>query len=208
MPWSPARWRRLGRRAASHRGCGRRSVTAECFFHRLSLPEPGTPGRVLLTALYRRQTGRLSWDLLTEAPPGSLSRRSFQPRIPNQRCLLPAPRNGVVDGRVLGTGSNSQEMTMLIKRALLIAAAVTLLSAPAMAAGDSSSSSPGQMMHKYGSHGQPGASYWAHHKRLHGQASGSELKTTTTTVHGTTGSTHHRVQSGNTSTTTTTHRSQ
>jgi hypothetical protein len=96
---------------------------------------------------------------------------------------------------------------MLIKRALLIAAAVTLLGAPAMAAGDSSSS-PGQMMHKYGSHGQPGASYWAHHKRLHGQASGSELKTTTTTVHGTTGSTHHRVQSGNTSTTSTTHRSQ
>jgi hypothetical protein len=93
---------------------------------------------------------------------------------------------------------------MLIKRALLIAGAATLLIAPAMAAGDNpSSSSPGQMMHKYGSHGQPGASYWAHHRRLHGQASGSELKTTTTTVHGTTGSIHHRVQSGNTSTTTT-----
>ena len=98
---------------------------------------------------------------------------------------------------------------MLAKRALLIAAAATLLSAPAMAAGDdTSSSSPGQMMHKYGSHGQPGASYWAHHKRLHGQANGSrEIKTETTTIHGTTGSTHRRVQSGNTSMTTT-HRSQ
>jgi hypothetical protein len=96
---------------------------------------------------------------------------------------------------------------MLIKRALLIAAAATLLSVPAMAAGDDTSSSPGQMMHKYGSHGQPGASYWAHHKRLHGQASGSHEIKTDTTVHGTTGSTHQRVQSGNTSVTTT-HRSQ
>jgi hypothetical protein len=94
---------------------------------------------------------------------------------------------------------------MLIKRALLIAAAATLLTAPALAAGDdASSSSPGHMMHRYGSHGQPGASYWAHHKRLHGQASGSrEIKTETTTGHGTIGSTHQRVQSGKTSVTTT-----
>jgi hypothetical protein len=96
---------------------------------------------------------------------------------------------------------------MLIKRALFITAAATLLSAPAMAAGDNpSSSSPGQMMHKYGSHGQPGASYWAHHKRLHGHTSGSQLRTTTTTVHATAGTSHHPVQSGKTSTTTT-HRS-
>jgi uncharacterized low-complexity protein len=97
---------------------------------------------------------------------------------------------------------------MFIKRALLIAAAATLLSAPAMAAGDDTSSSPGQMMHKHGSHGQPGASYWAHHKRLHGQAGESrEIRTETTTGHGTMGSTHRTVQSGKTSTTTT-HRSQ
>jgi hypothetical protein len=95
---------------------------------------------------------------------------------------------------------------MLAKRALLIAAAATLLSAPAMAASDDAS--PGQMMHKYGSHGQPGASYWAHHKRSYGHASGSrEIKTETTTVHGTAGATHQRVHSRNTRTTTT-HRSQ
>jgi hypothetical protein len=99
---------------------------------------------------------------------------------------------------------------MLIKRALLIAAAATLLSAPALAAGDDpSSSSPGQMMHKYGSHRQPGASYWAHHKkRLHGQAGESrEIRTETTTGH-TMGSTHQRVQSGKASTTTTHRRSE
>ena len=91
---------------------------------------------------------------------------------------------------------------MFVKRALLIVGAATLLIAPAMAASDDASA-PGQMMHKYGSHGQPGASYWAHHKRSHGQASGSrETKTETTTVHATTGATH---QTGSTRTT---HRSQ
>ena len=99
---------------------------------------------------------------------------------------------------------------MRIKRALLIAAAATLFIAPAMAAGDNpSSSSPGQMMHKYGSHGQPGASYWAHHKkRLHGQAGEAhEIRTQTTTRH-TMGSTHQMVQFGKTSTTTTHRRSE
>jgi hypothetical protein len=116
--------------------------------------------------------------------------------------------NSLSKARVLGPRGN-QEMTMLIKRALLIAAAATLLSVPAMAAGDDTSSSPGQMMHKYGSHGQPGASYWAHHKkRLHGQAGESrEIRTETTTGH-TMGSTHHTVQSGKTNTTTTHRQSQ
>jgi hypothetical protein len=95
---------------------------------------------------------------------------------------------------------------MFIKRALLIVGAATLLIAPAMAASDDGSA-PGQMMHKYGSHGQPGASYWAHHKRSHGQASGPRETKTETTVHATTGATHQTVQSGKTSTRTT-HRSQ
>jgi hypothetical protein len=111
-------------------------------------------------------------------------------------------RNSSLNAAFRGPGATARRKTMLIKRALLIAGAATLLIAPAMAAGDNpSSSSPGQMMHKYGSHGQPGASYWAHHKRSHGQTSGSrETKTETTTVHATTGATRQTVQSGKTST--------
>jgi hypothetical protein len=64
---------------------------------------------------------------------------------------------------------------MFGKRLLLIATAVMLLVVPAFAAGDASYRSPGHKMHRYGSHGHPGAYYWApgHQKRLHGSKSAS-----------------------------------
>jgi hypothetical protein len=64
---------------------------------------------------------------------------------------------------------------MFRKGFLLVAAAVVLLVSPAFAAGDTSYRSPGPKMQRYGSHGHPGASYWApgHQKRLHRSTSAS-----------------------------------
>jgi hypothetical protein len=64
---------------------------------------------------------------------------------------------------------------MFGKRLLLVATAALVLVAPASAAGDASYRSPGHKMHRYGSHGHPGASYWApgHQKRLHRSTSAS-----------------------------------
>ena len=46
-----------------------------------------------------------------------------------------------------------------------VAAFALIASAPMALAGPGKSGAPGQMMHRYGSMGSPGASYWAHHKK-------------------------------------------
>lgn len=75
----------------------------------------------------------------------------------------------------MGVRKTLGEATMLGKSLMLIAAVAMALITPALAAGDTSYRSPGHKMHRYGSHGHPGASYWApgHQKRLHGSTSAS-----------------------------------